>query len=199
MYAYYTYTYIHIYICSRPPPHDPAEPAFCKQWIMGGGQPQMQKTSPGSNFHKIVEAGNATTSPGSNFPKIPKISATTAPHAAARLIDARNLGMLGKFEPGEVFAFQVCKLCGNSSLVVFWQLRMRKHRQAPISPKFVKLEVRNHRQAPISPKFPKAQQLRPLTPHRCQDFRNFGEIRAWRCFGNFGCENIARLQFPQNL
>ena len=29
-------------------------------------------------------------------------------------------------------------------------------------------------------------------------FANFGEIRAWRCFGNFGCENIARLQFPQN-
>ena len=97
---------------------------------------------------------------------------------------------------------------------MFWQLRMRKHRQAPISPKFVKLEVRNHRQAPISPKFPKAQQLRPLTPHRCQDFRNFGEIRAWRCFGtssftnlgeirawrclgNLGCENTARLEFPK--
>ena len=26
---------------------------------------------------------------------------------------------------------------------------------------------------------------------------NFGEIRAWRCFGNFGCENIAKLEFPK--
>ena len=45
-------------------------------------------------------------------------------------------------------------------------------------------QMRKHRQAPISPKIPKSQQLRPRTPHRCQDFRNFGEIGAWRGFGN---------------
>ena len=39
------------------------------------------------------------------------------------------------------------------------QRRMRKHRQARISPKFVKLEVAKHRQARISPKFPNSEQL----------------------------------------
>ena len=34
----------------------PPEPAFRKQWIMGGGQPPMRKHGQGSNFPKLPEA-----------------------------------------------------------------------------------------------------------------------------------------------
>ena len=67
---------IYIYICSRPlppPPHDPPEPASCKQWIIEGGQPQMRKHRQDSICPKF-----------------------------AKLI----LGILGKFEPGDVSSFQ---------------------------------------------------------------------------------------------
>ena len=148
-----------------PPPHMIQPSMLCKQWIMGGGQAQMQ----------------APISP--KFQKSQQLQPRT-PH---RCKDLRNFGeirawrgfrisgfaTLGNFEPGDVLA------------------------TSAISPKFVKLEVRKHRQAPISPKFPKSQQLRPHTPHRCQEFRNLGEIRAWRCLGNLGCENTARLEFPK--
>ena len=47
-------------------------------------------------------------------------------------------------------------------------IRMRaKHRQARISPKFVKLEVPKHRQARISPKSPKSWHLCGLRGHSC--------------------------------
>ena len=46
---------IYIYMLT-PPPHDPHEAAFSKQWIMGGGQPRMRKHRQGSNFPKILEA-----------------------------------------------------------------------------------------------------------------------------------------------
>ena len=50
--------------------------------------------------------------------------------------------------------------------------------------------------ARISPKSPKPQQL---WPELLMDARilGFWEIRAWRCFGNLGCENTARLEFPK--
>ena len=77
--------YIYIYAHAPPPlPHDPAEPAFRKQWIMGGGQPPMQK-------HRQ----------GSNFPKIPKILASMG---SAGAVVAQILGILGKFEPGSILA-----------------------------------------------------------------------------------------------
>ena len=66
--------------------------------------------------------------------------------------------------------------------------------------------MRKHRQGSNFPKI-----SCPITPHRCQDFGNFGEfdpcrcfrisgfinfgeVRAWRHFSNLGCKNIGRDQ-----
>ena len=90
------YIYIYIYICTRPTPpspHDPAEPAFRKQWIMGGGQPPMQK-------HRQ----------GSNFPKIPKILASMG---SAGAVVAQILGILGKFDPCQCFRISSFRISGE--------------------------------------------------------------------------------------
>ena len=170
----YLCVYIYIYVLTPPPPNDPA---FCKQWIMGGGQPPMRKHRQAPISQKFVKLEVRKHRQAPISPKFPK-SQQLRPRSPHRCQDFRNFG--------EIRAWRCLALpasnFGEIRVAMFWKLRMRKHRQAPISPKFVKLEVRKHRQAPISPKFPKSQQLRPRSPLRCQDSRNFGEIRAWRCF-----------------
>ena len=147
---------------------------------------------------------------GSNFPKIPKIWATIA---RAFPIDAKILGILGKFDP--------CRCFRISGVRNFGEIRAWRHfsnlgceniGRDQISPKFLKPEMRKHRQGSNFPKIPKIWAtiaralpidarifgiLGKFDPCRCfriSGFRNFGEIRAWRHFSNLGCENIGRDQ-----
>ena len=150
---------------------------------------------------------------GSNFPKIPKICATIA---RALPIDARILRILGKFDPCRRFRISGFRNFGE---IRAWRGRENIGRDQ-ISPKFLKPEMRKHQQGSSFPKIPKicATIARALPidarilgilgkfdPCRCfriSDFRNFGEIRAWRHSSNLGRENIGRDQispkFPKS-
>ena len=95
---------LYIYMLTPPsPPHDPVEPAFRKQWIMGGGQPPMRKHRQGSNFPQIPEACNAKNIGRDQIsPKFPKSEQLWPPHSP---IHDRILGIWGRFDPASVFAF----------------------------------------------------------------------------------------------
>ena len=105
-------------------------------------------------------------------------------------IDARILGILGKFDP--------CRCFRISGFRNFGEIRAWRH--------FSKLGCENIGRDQISPKFLAPSLpidarilgiLGKFDPCRCfriSGFRNFGEIRAWRHFSNLGCENIGRDQ-----
>ena len=105
-------------------------------------------------------------------------------------IDARILGILGKFDP--------CRCFRISGFRNFGEIRAWRH--------FSNLGCENIGRDQISPKFLAPSLpidarilgiLGKFDPCRCfriSGFRNFGEIRAWRHFSNLGCENIGRDQ-----
>ena len=115
--------------------------------------------------------------------------------APSLLIDARILGILGKFDP--------CRCFRISGFRNFGEIRAWRHfsnlgceniGRDQISPKFLKPEKRKHRQGlkitqnsgslksenigrdQIPQNSQNLSNYSPGTPHRCQDFRNFGEI-----------------------
>ena len=106
--------------------------------------------------------------------------------APSLLIDARILGILGKFDP--------CRCFRISGFRNFGEIRAWRH--------FSNLGRENIGRDQISPKFLAPSLpidarilgiLGKFDPCRCfriSGFRNFGEIRAWRHFSNLGCENI---------
>ena len=110
--------------------------------------------------------------------------------APALPIDARILGILGKFDP--------CRCFRISGFRNFGEIRAWRH--------FSNLRCENIGRDQISPKFLAPSLpidarilgiLGKFDPCRCfriSGFRNFGEIRAWRRFSNLGCENIGRDQ-----
>ena len=141
--------------------------------------------------------------------------------APSFLIDARILGILGKFDPCRCFRISGFRNFGEiRAWRHFSNLGCKNIGRDQISPKFLKPEKRKHRQGSNFPKIPKSWAtiaralpidarilgiLGKFDPCRCfriSGFRNFGEIRAWRHFSNLGCENIGRDQispkFPKS-
>ena len=101
MYVYKKYISMCVYIYMlTPPPHDPPEPAFRKQWIMRRGNLRCENIDRDQISPKFLRLEMRKHWQGSNFPKIPKNWATMAP---ALPTDARILGILGKFDPCQRF------------------------------------------------------------------------------------------------
>ena len=103
---------------------------------------------------------------GSNFPQIPKICATIA---RALPIDARSLGILGKFDP--------CRCFRISGFRNFGEIRAWQH--------FSNLRCDNIGRIKFLQNYQNLRNYSPITPHRCQEFRNFGEVRSMPMFSHF--------------
>ena len=107
---------------------------------------------------------------GSNFPQIPKICATIA---RALPIDARILGILGKFDP--------CRCFRISGLRNFGEIRAWRH--------FSNLGCENIGRDQISPKF-----LAPSLPIDARILGILGKFDACRCFRISGFRNFGKIR-----
>ena len=172
------------------------------------------KTSTGSNFPKIPEAWNAKTSAGIKFPPN---SQNLGNYGPALPIDARTLGILGKFDPYQCFSISGFRNFGEIWGQHFSNLGCENIDRDQISPEFLKLEIRKHGQGSNFPQLPKIRAtMAPALPidaricwvfsekfDPCQcfsisGFRNFGEIWGWQHFSNLGCEISTGIDIPQD-
>ena len=113
-------------------------------------------------------------------------------------IDARILGILGKFDPCRCFrfAFQASEILGKFEPGgYFSNLGCENIGRDQISPKFLAPSL------PIDARI--LGILGKFVPCRCfriSGFRHFGEIRAWQHFSNLRMRKAsAGIKFPQNF
>ena len=111
-------------------------------------------------------------------------------------VNARILGILWTFQPGDFFASQALQALGKFEPGDVVAMSDAKTSQAFSFPKTFKLNIDGPINATILRTLGK---IRAWRCFRSSSFTNFGEIQTWRLLGNIGCENIVRLEFPQNL
>ena len=96
----HAWMYVYIYMLTPPPPQIHRNLLFESNGSWEVGNLRCENIDRDQISPKFLKPEMRKHWQGSNFPKIPKISATMVP---ALPIDARILGILGKFDPCQCF------------------------------------------------------------------------------------------------